>query len=84
MIEKGTVYPGMGMAEIEPGVFVGGAEYIKSVTLPKELGGKTVGLLEIKRFPTQTWYILDNISPNVVIDDGNKMLWANLPITEEE
>ena len=84
MNEKGRIYPGMSMAEVEDGVFVSGPDFIKTVTLPRELGGRTVRLLDIRRYPTQTWYILDNISPNVVIDDGKQMIWANLPITEEE
>ena len=65
-----------GMAEIEPGVFVGGRDAIKTITLPEEYGSRVVNVLRIERKLFGTWYYLDNEKPNAVVDDGTQMVWV--------
>ena len=64
------------MAEIEPGVFVGGRDAIKTITLPEEYGSRVVNVLRIERKLFGTWYYLDNEKPNAVVDDGTQMVWV--------
>ena len=59
-------------------------EVIKTVRLPAEHGGTIVNVLAYKERGGWIYYLLDNNSPNLSVDTGTEILWANLKGTWEE